>query len=142
VGEKLAEPHVRAVLDRLLAAQALQPRFALLVPVLDRPARYRLYLQAPGITGGSPRLDPLRKGLEDGLMENPYYHHAAAAGQLALAEVTALDPEGESAWLLYERRCLEDGQKCGNIKPTALDRRMGWPEVFACLEGEPAGGRR
>jgi hypothetical protein len=75
-------------------------------------------------------------------MENPYYRHAAAAGQLAPAEVTALDPEGESAWLLYERRCLEDGQKCGNIKPTALDRRMGWPEVFACLEGEPAGGRR
>ena len=39
VGEKLAEPHVRAVLDRLFAAQSLQPPFALLVPVLDRPAR-------------------------------------------------------------------------------------------------------
>src|SRR5262249_49343993 len=40
VGEKLAEPHVRAVLDRLLAARGSQPCFALLVPILARPARY------------------------------------------------------------------------------------------------------
>jgi hypothetical protein len=136
VGEKLAEPHVRAVLDALLAAQSLQPRFAQLVPVLDRPARYRLYLQAPGVTGGSPLLGPLRRGLEDGLRENPYYRHAVAVGQLAPAEVVALDSGGDSAWLLYERRCLAEGKKCGNIKPTALDRRTGWPEVFACLESD------
>ena len=142
VGEKLAEPHVRAVLDRLIAAQGLQPRFAVLVPIVDRWPHYRLYIQAPGIAAGSARLQPLRRGLEDGLMENPYYRHAVAAGQLAPAEVTALDPDGDSAWLLYERRCLQEGQKCGNIKPTALDRRTGWPEVFACLEGTPAIDRR
>jgi hypothetical protein len=136
VGEKLAEAHVRAVVNRLSAAHSLQPRFALLVPILDRLAHYRLYLQAPGITDASPLLGPLQKGLEDGLRENPYYRHAVAAGQLAPAEVTALDPGGDSAWLLYERRCLAEGQKCGSIKPTALDRRTGWPEVFACLEGE------
>ena len=142
VGEKLAEPHVRAVLNRLIAAQSLQPRFVLLVPILDRPARYRLYIQAPGITSSSPLLGPLRKGLEDGLMENPYYRHAVAAGQLAPAEVTALDSRGSSAWLLYEQRCLEEGQKCGNIKPMALDRRVGWPDVFACLECKPASNHR
>jgi hypothetical protein len=142
VGEKLAEPHVRAVLDRLAAARALRPRFALLVPVPGRPPRYRLYLQAPGLAAGSPLLGPLREGLEGGLGENPYYRHAVATGQLAPAEVAALDPSGDSAWLLYERRCLEEGQKCGNVKPTALDRRAGWPEVFARLEGEPSSGRR
>jgi hypothetical protein len=142
VGEKLAEPHVRAVLDRLYGALGLQPRFALLVPVLDRPPRYRLYLQAPGITAASPQLVSLRMGLEDGLRENPYYRHAVTAGQLAPVEVSALDPAGESAWLLYERRCLDEGQKCGNIKPTALDRRAGWPEVFAPLEDSFARGRR
>lgn len=138
VGEKLAEAHVRAVLDALFVAQSLQPRFALLVPIVERPARYRLYMQAPGITDGSPLLDRLRQGLEDGLKENPYYRHAVAAGQLAPAEVTALDPAGDSAWMRYERRCLAEGQKCGSIKPTALDRRTGWSEIFACLEGELA----
>jgi hypothetical protein len=142
VGEKLAEPHVRAVLDRLLAAQALQPRFALLVPILDRPARYRLYIQGPGITDDSTLLDPLRQGLEDGLQENPYYRHAVAAGQLVPVEVTVLDPDGDSAWLLYERRCLKEGQRCGNIKPMALDPRTGWPEVFADLQAESARNRK
>jgi hypothetical protein len=142
VGEKLAEPHVRAVLDRLVAARALQPRFALLVPIVDRPARYRLYIQAPGLTGGSPLLGSLRNGLDEGLMENPYYRHAVAGGQLAPAEVIALDPERNSAWQVYERRCLADGQKCGSIKPTALDKRTGWPEAFASLEGESASSHK
>ena len=130
------------MLDRLIAELGLQPRFAVVVPIVDRPAHYRLYIQAPGLAAGSERLDPLRQGLEGGLMENPYYRHALAAGQLAPAEVTALDPDGDSAWLLYERRCLQEGQKCGNIKPTALDRRTGWPEAFACLEGAPAIDRK
>ena len=47
VGEKLAEPHVRAVLERLPVLSRLAPRFTLLVPALDRPPRYRLYLQGP-----------------------------------------------------------------------------------------------
>jgi hypothetical protein len=134
VGEKLAEPHVGAVLDRLWAAHGLRPRFALLVPVLGRPPRYRLYLQGPGADGRPTRLDPLRDALEAGLSENPYYRHAVAAGQLAPAEVAALDPRRGSAWLLYEQRCLEEGQKCGNVKPAALDRRIGWPQVFTPLE--------
>ena len=75
-------------------------------------------------------------------MENPYYCHAVAVGQLAPTEISVLDPKGSSAWLLFERRCIEEGQKCGNIKPTALDSRAGWPEVFARLEGEPATSRR
>jgi hypothetical protein len=136
VGEKLAESHVRGVLNRALAAQSLQARFALVVPIMDRPARYRLYIQAPQVSGPSPLIDSLRKQLQDGLMENPYYRHAVAARQLAPLEATVLDPAAASAWLVYEQRCLADGQKCGSIKPMTLDRRLGWPETFACLESK------
>jgi hypothetical protein len=130
VGEKLAEPHVRAVLDRLFAGQSVSPRFALLVPVEGRPARYRLYLQ-------DPRLPPqecgpgLAEALEAGLGENLYYRHAVRLGQLAPAEVNVLDPAAEPAWHIYERRCLALGQKAGDVKPTALDSWTGWPELFA-----------
>jgi hypothetical protein len=142
VGEKLAEPHVRAMLDRCIAAREIHARFMLLAPVTDQPARYRLYIQAPGLTGDSPLLERLRKDLEEGLMENPYYRHAVALGQLAPAEVSALDPEGVSAWLLFEKRCLADGARCGNIKPVALDRRSGWPQIFEALLDQPATGHR
>src|SRR5262249_21089862 len=69
-----------------------------------------------GAPAASPLLDLLRESLEGRLMENPYYRHAVAGGQLAPVEITVLDPEGGAAWLLYERRCLDEGQKWGNIK--------------------------
>jgi hypothetical protein len=130
VGEKLAEPHVRDVLDRLLAAHELMPRFALLVPVLARPPRYRLYLQ-----GRLPRArislhTRLAEGLKRGLEENPHYVYAVRLGQLAPAEVRLLDTEGESGWLAYERRCLGWGQKPGDIKPVTLHPWTGWPAEF------------
>ncbi len=45
VGEKLSESHVRAVLDRLLDGQGIVSSFTLLVPVDDRPPRYRLFVE-------------------------------------------------------------------------------------------------
>ena len=134
VGEKLGEPHVRTVLDQLMAAHDFSPRFAMLVPIQKSPACYRLYLQGPGITADAGLISRLRQGLDERLMENPYYRHARAVGQLAAAEAVALEQTGTPAWLLYERRCMEEGQKCGNIKPMALDRRLGWDEVFASGE--------
>jgi hypothetical protein len=127
VGEKLAEPHVRAVLDRVFTDHRLTPRFALLVPVEGLPARYRLYLQAPG---PSPHLGALSTALQTGLEENPHYAYAVRLGQLGPVEVQLLDPGGVPAWSLYEQRGLARGQKAGAIKPAALDAWLGWPEVF------------
>jgi hypothetical protein len=142
VGEKLAEPHVRDVLDRLPALREIQPRFALLVPVLDRPPRYRLYIQGPAANAAHSLLEALRVELQSGLEENPYYRHAISVGQLSAVEVAALDPAAEPAWLLFERHCLGQGQTCGDLKPIALDRRTGWPERFHPLMIESASGRR
>jgi hypothetical protein len=138
VGEKLAEPQVRAVLDRVLAAQGLTPRFALLVPVAGRPARYRLYLQGPG---SSSHLAAVTVALQAGLEENPHYAYAVRLGQLAPVEVQLLDPAGMSAWSLYEQRSLAQGKKVGAIKPAALDAWLGWPDVFRPLAGPGLLGR-
>ena len=122
VGEKLAEPHVRSVVEGL----ALSATFALLVPVTGAPPRYRLYVQGDGIA----EVEAAAR-LQAGLEENPYYRHAVAMGQLSPAEVCVLDPQGESAWSVFERRKLALGQKCGAIKPAALDPWPGWPAEFA-----------
>ena len=137
VGEKLAESHVRTVLNRLSSLAGLVCQFRLLVPVLGCPPHYRLYLQGDRGVGIPPvmgSLGAIRAELQTGLEENPYYRHAVAVGQLAPVEVTLLDSDLKSVWTIYERRCLEWGQKCGDIKPTVLDRWTGWPERFAPLE--------
>ena len=97
------------------------------------PPRYRLYLQGPEPCDAGPALAQLCRELQTGLEENPYYRHAVAVGQLAPVEAALLDPAGEAAWLVCERRALERGQKGGDVKPLALDRATDWPERFAPL---------
>jgi hypothetical protein len=135
VGEKLSEPHVRQVLHRMFSSTGLSPFFALVVPVEGTPPRYRLYVQGLKEQHKSPTAVSLAKSLEDGLSENPYYRYAVSLGQLAPAEVSLLDDGGPSGRDRYERRCSELGQKLGDVKPTTLDPRSGWAEVFAPLEG-------
>jgi hypothetical protein len=129
VGEKLAEVHVRAVLDRVFTRHGLAPPFALLVPVEGIPPRYRLYLQG-GPGEALPARAVLADDLETGLCENPHYCYAVRLGQLTRAEVALLSPRAESGWRVYERRCVAQGQRAGNVKPAALDARPGWPDVF------------
>ena len=122
----LAEPHVRAVLDRAFAAHRAAPRFAMLVPVEGPSPHYRLYLQGTG----PDTVAPLAAAVQAGLEENPHYRYAVGLKQLAPVEVYVLAPHGEPGWRTYERRCLERGQKCGDIKPAALDPWTGWPAEF------------
>ncbi len=131
VGEKLSEPHVRGVLQRTFSSMGLSPTFALVVPVEGAPPRYRLYLQGVKERDRSPTVASLAESLEEGLSENPYYRYAVSLGQLAPAEVRLLDDAAPSGRARYERRCLALGQKLGDIKPTTLDPRPGWAEVFA-----------
>lgn len=130
VGEKLAEPHVQTVLDRFFAKNGLSPTFAMLVPVVDGPPRYRLYLESNASDQNTSPLKTLAADLDSGLDENPHYAYARQAGQLAPAEVAWLDCQKVSGWDIYERQCLARGMRAGNIKPMALDVWTGWPAAF------------
>jgi hypothetical protein len=123
VGEKLAETHVRSILDRIFAAVGWSPRFALLVPVLGRPSHYALYVQG---AGSCPYLE---EDIQAGLEENPYYRQAVGLRQLGRVEVRWL-PEVVDVGRIYEAVCLERGQKLGDIKPAVLDPWTGWSERF------------
>jgi hypothetical protein len=130
VGEKLSEAHVRTVLNRLFGGNGPPPAFALLVPVVDRPPRYRLYLQGLALSGDAAVMKGCAAGLETGLCENPHYAYARQLEQLAPAEIAAIDSQKTPAWEVYERQCIARGIRMGNIKPTALDLWTGWPAVF------------
>jgi hypothetical protein len=124
VGEKLAEPFVRAVLQRVLAEHGLQPTFALLAPAPGPPDGYVLYLQGAQPDGA------LAADLQEGLAENPHYRYACGLGQLVPVRVHVIAAALGPAWRLYEERCLARGQKAGGIKPAALDGWTGWAGVF------------
>lgn len=128
VGEKVAETHVRSVIDRACERLGFQARFSLLVPVVGQPSCYRLYVQAHGLSPGTT--ERLRVAVQRGLEENPYYRHATEMHQLGELEIRRLDPTGEPGSLMYERVCIARGQKAGDIKYHALDIGTEWLEIF------------
>jgi hypothetical protein len=143
VGEKLGEAHVRAVLENAFARAEIAPNFAMLVPdVAERPFRYRLYLELTDAERIRTRAERLAPALESGLGENPHYRYAVGLGQLGPAEVRLLESPPGTAWPVYENRCLERGQKLGNIKPAVLDAWTGWPGVFTRPPFSPPGEDR
>lgn len=138
VGEKLGEPHVQVVLDRVFAVHRLAPRFAMVVPVAEDMPRYRLYLQGSVEQLKTKRLDIARE-TEEGLRSNPYYRQAVQLGQLRPLEVQIMDADFEQVWQVYERVCTTQGSKLGQIKPTVLDSWPGWGHEFSgCCRGEAA----
>jgi hypothetical protein len=129
VGEKLHESHVREVVERVLASLGTGASFKMLAPVAGSPPRYRLFLELD--EAGVPPSGKIATALEAGLSENPHYQYAVNLGQLGTAEVQLLPRTQVSAWEVYQRRCLERGQRIGDIKPVALDTWSGWARAFS-----------
>lgn len=132
-GEKLSDAFVQRTLDQALRVCGVAARFALVVPVEGRPPHYRLYLQTEDAAPPRPVAQRLVDTLQTALAENPHYRYAVELGQLAPAELAVLDASGPAAWAVFEQRRIEQGQKPGDIKPTALDAWPGWPPRFAPL---------
>lgn len=119
-GEKLAELHVQDVLKRAFHELQITPDFAMLVPHTQPVPRYRLLVQLPSAASAQGRLECLRRLVESGLMENPYYRHAVEMKQLAPLEIERLSSGATSHLEAYEDFCRSRGQKAGDVKPTLL----------------------
>jgi hypothetical protein len=122
-GEKLNETFVARALSEACACAETVPRFALVAPDLAAiPPGYTLYLESD-----APPPAALRRKLEELLLSNPNYRYCRTLGQLAPARVfhtrTAMFPR-------YLQRCLDMGQRLGDVKPLALSSRGGWSDVF------------
>lgn len=143
VGEKVAEAHARALIDRVTAALEM-PVFAMLGcdrdPDGERsgPPSYALFLQ---VEGTAPDLPTIAEAVENELRLNPCYAYARGLGQLGAARVVALS---QGARLAYLEECTRRGTRAGDVKPTALSKDDGWSDVFrraglvaAEIDGEP-----
>ena len=121
-GEKVAESHVRRVLERLASSRGIVPAWAM-VACEDYAGvhAYTLFIDAPG---GERRSSGLAEDLEASLLEGFHYRYARRLGQLGPARV-AVVREGS-------RRHLDEsvrrGRRAGDVKPLALSVESGWSE--------------
>ena len=119
-GEKLNEAFVAGVLREALGTS---PAFAMLACDTDIRA-YVLY-----IDGAIPDIDI------DGLLRrNFHYDYARLLGQLQPLRVVQVPRAGE----IYREFCVRSGQKMGDIKPLAIDKRNVWSRVFSPSPSVPS----
>ena len=121
-GEKLNESFVARALDEACRQAGVAPRFALLAPDCARATPgYTVYLEceAPPASLGAR--------LEASLGCNPHYLYCRSLGQLAPVRVFHSQVP---MWPLYLARCVQRGQRLGDIKPLALSTSDGWSSVF------------
>jgi hypothetical protein len=134
VGEKLDEVHVRRVLERAFAEESVSPGFAMMTPEpSDRGGHYVMFVELNS-SCDDVTAERIRRLVEEGLGENFQYRHAREIGQLDPLQLYRVGSGASSA---YVGRCLDDGQRLGDVKPVYLDRRSGWG---AALSGRRVDG--
>jgi len=123
-GEKLNDAHVASVLRQALDSAGISVSFAMLA--CDReltPPAYVLYVdtRAP-----DEAVDRMGSAIDAGLRCNFHYDYARLLGQLGPLRVF----RAEAAAAAYLRVAVHAGQRAGDVKPVALDRRDGWSRRF------------
>jgi hypothetical protein len=131
-GEKLAETHVRAVVEATLEAVGIAADFWMVAPerCVDGRGFYTLFMQPSSSENGSEMCESLirtAQRVEVGLRANPQYVHCIRLGQLEPLRVFRIENGAAEDYL---SACMARGQRLGEIKPPALHRETGWSEVF------------
>jgi hypothetical protein len=123
-GEKLEERFVARVLSDVFAKHNISPAFAMLAPDDEDGFRYVLYLE------NETQTNSLVDDLDNALRENFHYDYCRKLGQLESIQVLYVT-QGTETYLIA---CQMHGQKLGNIKPSALQKTVGWKKWFVMKE--------
>jgi len=127
-GEKLDERFVADVLDDLFREHELAPVFATLAPDDSQKGfHYTLYLELPNQRAMDGLAD-LALNLDQELRRNFHYDYCRRLGQLAEPEMFWIDQGGMEAYL---HACQAQGQRLGDIKPSLLQKTIGWSSWFS-----------
>lgn len=122
-GEKLSESHVSQVLHDVCVRNAIAPRFAMLACDTQASPSYVLYIDAESTDN---ELSHAAQVIDELLCSSFHYQYARKLGQLSPLRVFRVH-DAPSRYMAY---AISQGQRAGNVKPVALDRRNIWSTVF------------
>ena len=89
----------------------------------DAPPGYVLYIDSPE---HDELLERAGQAIDERLRENFHYNYARELGQLAPVRAFRVSDGAD----IYLKAALRNGQKAGDVKVPALDRRDGWSRIF------------
>ncbi|MGA2169390.1 MAG: GH3 auxin-responsive promoter family protein [Terracidiphilus sp.] len=122
-GEKLNDAHVSRAFKDAFKNSGVVPSFAMLACDTTPPAGYVLYIDADG---SGELIAQAAAAIEADLRDNFHYDYARRLGQLASVRAVRIRDGAR----LYMKDAVRNGQKMGDVKAPALNRRGGWSSVF------------
>lgn len=131
-GEKLNEAFVRVTVEDALAKHRLKAAFWMMAPQWPDDARpfYTLFIQFDANTkGDEEQLQRLTREIDEAMQASYHYEYARRLGQLAPCRLFVIAPECDASHT-YLTVCVNQGQRLGDIKPTALHAYQGWAREF------------
>ncbi len=124
-GEKLEERFVNDALENVLEFSSVDFSFFLLAPEeWEKTRGYVIFIES---AQEEKALLNFTEQIEAYFKKNVHYDFAVKMGQISALQVFLISKDGQKEYL---KRCIEDGQKLGDIKPLLFDVRTGWKEVF------------
>jgi len=127
-GEKLNDAHVSRVFEVTFAEMGIAPAFAMLACDTAPLPGYLLYIEADASDEQFARAGGL---IDFRLRENFHYDYARALGQLQCVRAVRI----RNGAKLYLEDAIRNGQRPGDVKFPALNRRADWSHVFGVEHG-------
>lgn len=130
-GEKLHLDHVHRSVEQVFASLGLRPGFLLFAPCERKGTgvAYTLFME---VDLPHPHIaSKIVEGVNQLLMENFHYAHCVEIGQLQPVEGFLIDRTQKAPEEVFTGEMRRRGMKLGNIKPSIMDREMGWELRFA-----------
>lgn len=122
-GEKLNERQVSHALDLARESTGIRFEFGMLAPVWARRPYYCLFIE----TDADETVLDSAVGVVEGYLRTGH-HYNYCRDLLQLGPIRAR--RVQNAWNVYETTLLGQGARAGDIKPTRLDQRRVWAELF------------
>jgi hypothetical protein len=122
-GEKLNELHVAGILQQTLEAYGIRTSFSMLACDTGQLPAYVLYIDSAACDDVLLRA---AKKIENLLWANFQYQYARRLGQLGPVRIF----RAHKAASTYIANAIAEGQRAGDVKPLALDRRNIWSKAF------------
>ena len=131
-GEKLNEGFVMELVTEIVSRSGLDFRFWMVAPERngDVSPSYTVFVQAtPQSVMSDGDLQSVCLEIEKGLRENYHYDYCRRLGQLGALRIFVVE-QSTNAHETYLSVCSEQGQRLGDIKPSALHQFQHWSEKF------------
>lgn len=131
-GEKLNEGFIMELVTKIVSRSRLNFQFWMVAPERngDVNLSYSVFVQATSqsITSEDD-IQSIRREIEKGLRENYHYDYCRRLGQLGELRIFVVE-QSTNAHETYLSVCAEQGQRLGDIKPSALHSFQHWSEKF------------